>query len=80
MAESSYLPEGIQPRAMTEAEVRLFIGFLEAKAEQYWAHHAAARSQHHDSAHSFKFEAKTYEDVHRSLLWILDGRDPMTGR
>ncbi len=80
MAESSYLPEGIQPRAMTEAEVRLFIGFLEAKAEQYWAHHAAARRQHHDSAHSFKFEAKTYEDVHRSLLWILDGRDPMTGR
>jgi hypothetical protein len=64
---------------MTEAEVRLFIDFLTAKAEQYWAHHAAARSQHRDYAHGFKLEAKTYEDVHRSLLWILDGRDPMTG-
>ncbi|MHB1045779.1 MAG: hypothetical protein ACYC4P_07160 [Thermoanaerobaculia bacterium] len=64
---------------MTEAEVRLLLGYLEAKAEQYGAFHAAARSQNRDNALFFEYEAKTNENVHRSLLWILDGRDPMTG-
>lgn len=64
---------------MTEAEVRLLLGCLQAKTEKFGAFHAAARSQHRDNALFFKYEAKTYENVHRSLLWILDGRDPMTG-
>lgn len=78
--EPRYVPESIEPRDMSEAEVRAFIAFLRVRSEKYWELHLAAEKERHPCAEGFKFEAKTFEDVERGLLWLIDGRDPDTGQ
>lgn len=77
--EPDLIPYGFHLRAMTEVEVGRLVVFLKEKAERYWAHHTDAQRAGRDHAYGFKLEAKTYENVERSLLWRLDGRDPITG-
>lgn len=62
------LSRGVPVRAMSEAEVRLLLDYLERQASEFWNHYnsGSQRESH------FKWQAKRFEDVEYFLFQILE--------